>query len=155
ELKPLVRAAGKRLTSIGYASKAFRASTATSREDLDGLAALAEQMLDAAGIPEEKRKPIKKDLAALTDDLKKDLPKVGASLAFSFLNERGYENFDYNHGDFPERDASKPLALLEHVGGDPILAVVGRSKGTRESYQTMSKWIKVAFGHAEPLLVEK
>ncbi|HEY7423185.1 MAG TPA: hypothetical protein VH682_02990 [Gemmataceae bacterium] len=155
ELKPLVRAAGKRLTSIGYTSKAMRASTAMGREDIDNLTALADQALETAGIPEEKRKPIRKDLAALAGDLKKNLPSVGESLTFSFLTERGYESFDYNHGDFPERDASKPLALLEHVGSDPILAVVGRSKGTQESYQTMAKWIKVAFGHAEPLLVEK
>jgi hypothetical protein len=155
ELKPLVRAAGKRLTGISYSSKALRTKSEISREDIDSLAVLAGQALDAAGIPEEKRKPIEKDLADLARDLKKNVPSVGASLAFSFLSERGYESFDYNHGDFPERDASKPLTLLEHVGGDPILAVVGRSKGTLESYQTMAKWIKIAYGHAEPLLVEK
>jgi hypothetical protein len=155
ELKPLVRAAGKRLTGIGYSSKALRTKAELSREDIDNMAVLAGQALGAAGIPEEKRKPIEKDLTALAGDLKKNLPSAGASVAFSFLSERGYEGFDYNHGDFPEMDASKPLTLLEHVGGDPILAVVGRSKGALESYQTMSKWLKVAFGHAEPLLVEK
>ncbi|HEY7158513.1 MAG TPA: hypothetical protein VH575_31500 [Gemmataceae bacterium] len=155
ELKPLVRAASKRLTGISYSSKALRTKSEISREDIDSLSVLAGQALDAAGIPEAKRKPIEKDLADLARDLKKNVPSVGASLAFSFLSERGYESFDYNHGDFPERDASKPLTLLEHVGGDPILAVVGRSKGTVESYQTMSKWIKIAYGHAEPLVVEK
>ena len=38
ELKPLEKAAGKKLTSIGYASKDFRAKTNTNKKDLDGLA---------------------------------------------------------------------------------------------------------------------
>jgi hypothetical protein len=155
ELKPLVAAANKRLTGISYGSKALRAKAQMSREDVDSLAVVAGQALEAAGIPQEKRKPIEKDIAGLAEDLKKNLPSVGASLSFSFLSERGYESFEYNHGEFPERDGSKALTLLNHLGGNPILAAVGRSKGTLESYQTMSKWIKIAFGHAEPLIVEK
>jgi hypothetical protein len=155
ELKPLVRAASKRLTGIGYSSKALRAKAEMSREDVDSMAVVAGQALEAAGIPAEKRKPIQKDIAGLAEDLKKNVPSVGASLSFSYLSERGYESFEYNHGEFPERDGSKTLTLLDHLGGNPILAAVGRSKGTLESYRTMSKWIKVAFGHAEPLIVEK
>jgi hypothetical protein len=155
ELRPLVRAADKRLTSISYSSKELRAKSQMSREDIESLAVTAGHALDAAGIPAEKRKLIEKDIAGLAEELKKNLPSIGASLAFSFLSERGYEGFEYNHGDHPELDGSKALTLLDHLGGDPILAVVGRSKGTLESYQTMSKWIQKAFGHAEPLVLEK
>jgi hypothetical protein len=155
ELKPLVAAADKRLTGISYASKALRAKAQLSQEDIDSLAVVAGHALDAAGIPADKRKAIMKDVASLAADLKKNLPDPGASLSFSFLSERGYEGFDYQYGRFPELDGSKPLTLLEHVGGEPILAVVGRSKGTLEQYRAFSKWIKVAFGHAEPLIVEK
>lgn len=155
ELKPLVAAANKRLTGISYSSKALRAKSQMSREDVDSLAVVAGQALEAAGIAAEKRKPIAKDIAGLAEDLKKNLPSVGASLSFSFLSERGYESFEYDRGEFPERDGSQARTLLNHLGGNPILAAVGRSKGALESYQTMSKWLKIAFGHAEPLLVEK
>ena len=155
ELKPLVRAAGKRLTGISYSSKALAAKSKMSADDIDNLATMAGHALDAAGIPENKRKAIMKDVSGLAGDLKKELTPAGASLSFSYLSERGYEGYDYQYGEFPYLDSSKPLTLLNHVGGDPILAVVGRSKGTLERYQTMSKWIKTAFGHAEPLILEK
>ncbi|HTU19384.1 MAG TPA: hypothetical protein VMG10_15090 [Gemmataceae bacterium] len=155
ELKPLVRAANKRLTGISYSSKALAAISQTKAEDIDKLATMAEQALDAAGIPENKRKAIVKDVSGLARDLKKELTAPGASLSFSYLSKRGYEGFDYHYGEFPDRDSSKALTLLDHVGGDPILAVVGRSRGTLERYQTVSKWIKVAYGHAEPLILEK
>ncbi|MGH7223763.1 MAG: hypothetical protein ACRELF_11080, partial [Gemmataceae bacterium] len=155
ELKPLVRAADKRLTSIGYGSKALAAKLRTSADDLDKLATMAGHALDAASIPENKRKAIMKDVKGLARDLKKELTAPGASLSFSYLSERGYQGYDYQYGEFPDRDSSKALTLLNHVGGDPILAVVGRSRGTLESYQTVSKWLKVAYGHAEPLILEK
>jgi hypothetical protein len=155
ELKPLVRAADKRLTGVSYTSKALRAKAQLSQNDIDSLTVVAGHALDAAGIPADKRQAIMKDVASLAVDLKKNLPDPAASLSFSFLSERGFESFEYQYGRFPELDGSKTLTLLDHVGGDPILAVVGRSKGTLEQYQAFSKWIKVAFGHAEPLLVEK
>ena len=132
ELKPLVRAAGKRLTGISYSSKVLAAKSKMSADDIDNLATMAGHALDAAGIPENKRKAIMKDVSGLAGDLKKELTPAGASLSFSYLSERGYEGYDYQYGEFPYLDSSKPLTLLNHVGGDPILAVVGRSKGTLE-----------------------
>jgi hypothetical protein len=155
ELKPLVRAAGKRLTGISYSSKALAAKSQMTAEDIDNLTTMAGHALDAAGIPENKRKAIMKDVSGLARDLKKELTAPGASLSFSYLSDRGYEGYDYQYGEFPDRDSSKTLTLLNHVGGDPILAVVGRSKGTLERYRTVSKWIKIAYGHAEPLILEK
>jgi hypothetical protein len=155
ELKPLVRAGDKRFTGISYSSKVLAAKTAFSAEDIDSVARVADYALDAAGVAENKRKAIKQDVENLARDLKKELPAPGASLSFSYLSERGYEGYDYQYGKFPSLDGSKPLTLLDHVGGDPILAVVGRSKGTLESYQTLSRWLKVAYGHAESVVLDK
>ncbi len=125
ELKPLVRAADKRLTGISYTSKALHAASQTNVKDIDRLSLMARQGLEAAGVPEDKRKAIEKDVIELAGEMKKNMPDLGASLSFSFLSERGYESFDYQHGKFPELDGSKPLTLLNHVGSDPVLAVVG------------------------------
>jgi hypothetical protein len=155
ELKPLVRAGDKRFTGISYTSKALAAKSGISAEDIDSVATVAGHALDAAGVPENKRKAILQDVANLASEMKKELPVPGGSLSFKYLSERGYEGYDYQYGKFPSLDSSKPLTLLDHVGGDPILAVVGRSKGTLESYQSFSKWAKVAYGHAESVLLDK
>jgi hypothetical protein len=155
ELKPLNQAAGKRLTGISYTSKALAAQSQMRGEDIDKLATMAGHALEAAGIPDDRRKPILKDVSGLASDLKSKMTAPGASLSFSYLTERGYEGFDYQYGEFPDRDSSQKLTLLDHVGGDPILAVVGRSKGTLQRYQAVSKWIKIAYGHAEPIILEK
>lgn len=155
ELKPLVRVAGKRLTSISYSSKALAAQSQLKAGDIDRLATVAGHALDAAGVDQERRKAIQKDVNALAGDLKKNLTAPGASLSFNYLSERGIEGYDYEYGEFPDRDSSKALTLLDHLGGDPILALVGRSKGTLQRYQALSKWTKTIYGHAEPLVLEK
>jgi hypothetical protein len=155
ELKPLMAHAGKRLTGISYSSKAMAAVSQMSKEDIDELANITEKALDAGGIAESKRKAIVKDVKGLASEFKKSMTPAGASLSFSYRSDRGYEGYEYQYGEFPDRDSSKPLSLLQHVGGDPIMATVGRSKNTLEQYLQMSKWIKVAFGHAEPIILEK
>jgi hypothetical protein len=152
ELKPLVRAAGNRLTGIGYSSKALAAQSATTAEDIDNWAAVAKHFLESGDIPEQRRKAILKDVSALITDLKKSLTPPGASLCFTYLTPRGYEGYDYQYGEFPDRDSSQALTLLDHVGGDPILAVAGRSQGTLGRYQTLSRWIKNAYAHLEFLV---
>ena len=62
EMKPLVRALGKRLTGIGYSSKELAAQLGTSAEDIDNLAAGAGQILEAVEVPEERRKVSTKGL---------------------------------------------------------------------------------------------
>ncbi len=155
ELKPLVRAAGRRLTGISYSSKALAVQMATTAEDIDNWTAVAKQFLEAAEVPEQRRKAILKDVSALASDLKKTLTPPGASLSFSYLTPRGYEGYDYQYGEFPDRDSTQSLTLLNHVGGNPIFAVVGRSKGTLGRYQTLAKWIKIIYGHVEPVVLEK
>ena len=59
ELKPLVHALDKRLTGIGYSSKELAAQLGTSAEDIDNLAAGAQQILEAVEVPEERRKAIR------------------------------------------------------------------------------------------------
>jgi hypothetical protein len=155
ELKPLGKAAGKKFTSIGYASKDFRAKANTNKKDLDGLADMAKGFLPESGLPEAKQKQIAKDIDGLAADIKKFIPDLGAELSFSFMTDAGFESYTYNHGTFNELDSSKPLTLLDHVGGNPILAVAGRSKNSGQAYAFLTKWVKVAFAHGEDIFVEK
>ena len=77
------------------------------------------------------------------------LPKPGAIMAFSFVTDQGAEGYTYNWTDQMQMDASKPLGLLSHVGGSPILAVVSRSKVSIKCYDGCAKWITVGYGYFE------
>jgi hypothetical protein len=153
DFKPLARFADRRLTSIGYASKALKAAAATNAGNLDSMAELLKTALDRAPIPDAKRKKIDKDLEKLADELKGQLPEVGSTLSFAFLTDRGSESYIYEGGDHPGLDGSKPLTLLDHVGGSPILAFVSRHTYKPENYQNFVKWVRVAGKDLEDALV--
>lgn len=149
EFAPLEKFAEKRLTSLAYVSESFATQLGSSDKDIDGLVEFAEQMLPAAGLGEEKEKRILKDAKALADDLKRAFPKPGAAMGFTFLTARGTEGYAYDWGGHPELDGSKPLGLLNHLGGSPIMAYVSRGRVDAGAYEGLVKWIKVGYGYFE------
>jgi hypothetical protein len=151
EFKPLARFADKRLTSITYVSKALMARLSTSEKDIQGWVDMLRQGAKSANLPEKTRAQLAKDLDELSKDAKQFLSKPGASLSFSFLNGRGQESYSYDWGDHRSLDGSKPLTLLQHVGGSPLLAAVSRSKYNPDSYRRVVKWLKVGYGYFEEI----
>jgi hypothetical protein len=149
ELEPLAKHAERRLSSVGYFSKAMAARLTSSKRDVDDLLSTIHELLPLAGLSAAQEAKIRKDAAALAEDLKDLIPEAGALLAFSFLTERGIEGYQYRWGDHPRLDGSKPLRLLEHVGGNPVLALVGRGKVSPRDYDLLSKWVKIAYGYFE------
>ena len=150
ELKPLTRFADRKLTSVGYTSKALMARLAGG-QDYGALVDLVKTALPHANLPEAQEKRILKDLTDLVKELKSAVPEVGAEVSFSFLTDRGYEGYAYSYTKDKSCDSSQPLSLLEHVGGNPILAAVGRTKVTGAGYAWFSKWVKVVYGHADEI----
>jgi hypothetical protein len=153
ELKPLEKYADQRLTSISYVSQAFRARVAATNKDIDDFVKMIEEGLKEADLKAEQQARIRKDLDELAKDLKKFIPEVGAALAFSFLTPRGQESYSYDWGQHLGADGSKPLTLLDHVGGSPLLAAVGRSRYSQEPYQLLVKWLKVGHRYFEDFAV--
>ncbi len=149
ELKPLGEHLSKRLVEIGYTSKEFNALITGTKDDLDGLVDLAEEMLPYAELPDELEKRILEDARALAADLKPFVPEPGGSLSFSYLTPQGYEGFAYDWTQNLMLDDSKPLSLARHTGGSPLLAFVGRSKQSPQDYDLLVKWIKKGFGYFE------
>jgi hypothetical protein len=154
ELKPLAKAAGRPLTAVGYASAALRQAMATKPEDVTGLADLGKALLPFAGLPDDLQTAIAKDLDALAAAIARGITKPGASAHFSVRTARGWETFDYDYTD-PGRAPQRPLTLLNHLGGDPLLAAVWRSDTTVEDYRAFVKWVTVFAGHLEKVLVAK
>ncbi|MEE9603922.1 MAG: hypothetical protein V3V75_11490 [Thermoguttaceae bacterium] len=151
ELKPLAKFTDRRLTSIGYVGKDMMAVLGTNKHNIDDLLELVDTFLPLAELPDERAAQIKKDAAALAEDIKTLVPEPGAALAFSFLTERGVEGYTYNWTENLQLDGSKPLELLNHVGGNPLLAIVARGKYDPGQYDMLVKWIKVGCGYFEEL----
>jgi hypothetical protein len=151
ELKPLAKFTDKRLTSIGYVSKDMMATLVTSKQDVDAMLELVDTFLPLAELPEEQVAQIKKDAAALAEDIKTLIPEPGAVMGFNFLTEKGIEGYTYNWAENLQLDGSKPLELLKHVGGNPLLAIVARGKHQPGQYDMLVKWIKVGYGYFEEL----
>ncbi|MBW8885390.1 MAG: hypothetical protein JF612_11610, partial [Planctomycetia bacterium] len=138
ELKPLANATTKPLTSISYASAKLRQATATTAEDITGLADGAKALLGQIGLPDDLTNSLTKDIDALTQSLAKGLVRPEAAFSYSFRTTRGWETFDYDSTP-AGASSTKPLTLLNHVGGNPILASVWRSKTTVDDYRVFVK----------------
>jgi hypothetical protein len=156
EFRPMNKFADKRITSIGYVSKALKATVAPTAMDYKTLTKGLEAYLKSVGITPQQIRNIRKDLEVITADMSKSLPEPGASMSFSFLTETGTESYSYDFSTFPNGpDGSKPLTLVEHVGGNPILWAVGRSKVDVESYRKFSKAMPALYGHVEEVVLTK
>ena len=153
ELAPLQKFAGKRLTSVGYLSKAMSVRIASNNENIDQLLKMADALLPLANLPAGEREQIRKDAAELAADLKQVLPEPGAMLGLSFLTDRGIENYQYTWGDQWMLDGSKPLGLLQHVGGNPAIAAVNRGKVSVANYDRFVKWVGVGYRYFEKYAV--
>jgi hypothetical protein len=150
EFKPLAQFAGKRLVSIGYLSEAMNRQMNNNAKNIDDLLELADELLPLAKLTDQQSDRIRKDVEELANDAKTMIPEVGAMMAVSFLNEHGLEGYQYTRGEHARVDGSQPLGLLSHVGGRPILGVVGRQKTMSVAdYDRLSKWTKTAYGYFE------
>src|SRR5262249_24443321 len=152
-MQPLARFAGERLAALGYASQPLMAKLESNQADVDRLVKLAKDLLGQVEKTPAQRAKNEKELADMAKDVKAAVPKAGALMGFSFLTKRGVESYSYDWGEQLYTDASKPLTILNHVGGSPLLAVAGRTKVNGDGYQKLAKWVKVAHQHFEQIVV--
>lgn len=155
EFQPLAKYAGEKITSINYLSKALHAKVGPSKGVLDNYMIMLQAYLPQAGLDAKQTERLKKDLAAFVKDMQANIPEPGAMLSFGFLSPRGSESYTYDWGQNPATDGTKPLTLLNHVGGSPLMAVVGRSKHDAEQYPKMVQWLKLAHGWFEEIGLPK
>jgi hypothetical protein len=151
ELKPLLKHAERRITSVSYLSQDFARRTSVSKSDIDqGLVQTAER-LKSLGLPDEIQDRIQNDLKSLAEDVKKFITQPGARMSFSFLNDRGLESFGYDWGERHADNGTQPLAILEHVGGEPALFIASRRHVTGDAYGFIAKWLKKLTGYVEDI----
>jgi hypothetical protein len=155
EFGPLAQHRDKPLTGISYLSAGLRSHIGTTRRDIDNLMQMVKDYAKKSDLPAEQQDRLRKDLDELAKDAQKFFPQAGPLVAFSFLTPQGGENYSYDHSEHANPIGSKPLGLLHHVGGNPVLAVVARHKSGLETYQLLVKWAKKGYGYVEELVVPK
>ena len=149
EFKPLAKYADRRLTSVGYLSKAMNRQLNNQKRQIDDVLATVDLLLPEAELSDEQRERIRKDAKEMAEELKAFVPEAGAIAGFSFLTDRGVESYRYAWGDHGGLDGTKSLGLLQHVGGNPILGIVVRQRVSPANYDLLSKWAKTAYGYFE------
>jgi len=153
EFKPLAGFSDERLVSIRYTSEEMMSALSTNEQDIDDLVEVADELLPLAELDPAEKEKIRQDAAALAEDIKQFIPDYGAAMGFSFLADGGVESYQYDWTEYRGIDGSKPLSLLNHVGGDPWLAVVGRARTSPEDYDLLVKWLKKGYRYVDEYAV--
>lgn len=154
EFAPLAKFRDRKLVSLGYVSEAFAQRVQMNSSDIDHMVEQVGGILDIAGVDDDKLKDrIASDIEKLGDDIKTAIPKPGAMMGFAFMVDSGFEGYSYNWTENKALDASQPLPLANHLGGNPVLAIVSRAKYDPQGYETLVKWLKVGFGYWEEFAV--
>jgi hypothetical protein len=155
EFKPMAKYSGKPFTSISYTSAKLRQATATSAQDIEGMAVLAKEMLKKLELEEKVELAIGKDVDALAKRIAKGIKKPGAEASFSFRTSQGWETFAYDFTEPDKKQTARPLTLMNHLGGDPLMAAVWRSDTTVEGYRDFVKWLSIFSKHVESAVAAK
>ena len=152
EMAKLAAIDGKKLASVQYASaQAMQLGADQTIAPLQALLAAIPQMLPAT-TDDMLRRHLEDDLQELTKDLSGVVPKAGAYLTVSTFSPAGFDTLTWNWTIDPMLDGTKPLSLLDHVGGDPIAYYVARAKQSPDDYATLVKWLKKLDGYASAII---
>lgn len=143
EFLPLKKNLDKRIHAVSYSNKQMNAGSGFTKEQADALVEQLTKELEESDLEEDKRESIQKDLEELAVDLYKLMGhEPGAVMSFSYNTERGAETLSYQYSIDKRVNFSKPLDLLQHVGGSPILAAAGRSMYRPDDWNIVVKWAK-------------
>lgn len=154
ELSPMAKFLDRKIVSVGYASQALAASVETTSDDMTSMLDIVKAGLDKLQLTEQRRQAIEKDLKQLLKEMIAGQPKPGAAMAFAFLSPRGQESYSYDYTDYGPAPEAKPLGILNHVGGTPLLAFASHVNDPTPGYKDMVKWLKIIYGHADAVFKE-
>ncbi|MGD9126777.1 MAG: hypothetical protein PVH19_05300, partial [Planctomycetia bacterium] len=152
EMAKLEPYADKPVTDISYASKDLACLLATGDDDLDFGVKMANTALDSAKeLNDQAKAEIREDVTKLHAELKKVWPTVGATASIGYMTPTGSEGycFQWRTGD-PD---NKPLELINHLGGSPILGIVAACPLDVETYDAIVYWLGVGHKYFEKYAV--
>jgi len=153
--EPLREHRNERITGITYVSEALARAAAPTAADLEQLAALADTLADSAGLPDGAAAEAREMLGKIAAGYKRRLPIPGPALGYSFLTDKGYEGYSWDWTRNGVLDGSKPLDLLGHTGGSPLLSIVARAKTPPDQFDDFVDWGRMALAFFRKNLLVK
>ena len=153
EMARLEPYAGQRITDIIYVSKQLAAMNEFDSNDVKSLLNLAAAGMNKGNLDPQAQEEILADLEKLGKQVEKAMPKPGAVASISYMTPTGGEGYTFNWGT--GEPAAKPLNLLDHLGGTPILGLVAVCPLNEKNYDAISDWVKVGWGYFEKYGVPK
>jgi hypothetical protein len=134
---PLRDHGDKPLTAITFMSEPLTKALSASADDLDIWLDNLEAIARAAELSAEETDDARDWLLRAKRSYGELLPQPGAWTAFSWFGGSGYEGYAWNWTKNQPVDGGRRLDLLDHVGGNPVAAVVGRLKTDPTSATTL------------------
>lgn len=148
ELARLRDHADKLLTSVSYVSKSFLEAANQTEQQFQDMQDMVASALDSTELDDATRERITKDLKEFSEDVSRFIPKYGALIAFQYLTDTGYEGYTQSWTMPVDTDGSKPLSILQHVGGRPLFVIAGCRKQIG-AYDTLAKWFGRLMSYTE------
>ncbi len=154
-LGPIEKHADCRITGISYASPAMIERLMSYDRQLTMLVEALEQALAGSKLGDAEKAEILKDARQFAADVGRMSPKMGSQVSVSCLVANGLESHAYTRGERFGFDGTKPLELLRHVAGRPILAFVGRGKSSGDEYDVIVRWAETIVRYVDKYAVPK
>ncbi len=129
------------ITALSFINGDYLKKVANPQRQAEQLAAFIRSALANAPIGDELKKELQTDLDQLVAKFEQSLPQPGSVLSYCYLDGSGYTSATYNWGSM-RLDASKPLGVLRHVGGNPLGFVAARPKYDASDYETLAKIVE-------------
>jgi len=147
EFEVLEKFADRRLTAVSFISRELNRRIKDNKQSLAEMLQMIEQWVAESELSDDVKLRIVADAKALAGDLKALFPEPAPVLTFNFLTSEGIESYQYEWGKARGSDEPKPLGLLEHVGGRPLLALFCREQIRPADYEVLTKWLKILYGY--------
>jgi hypothetical protein len=145
DLKTVIQNANKEITSVSYVSDAYSdAYYQTQFKDFFSRHVGAQfRMLQSLGQELPKGfESLAEDLEWIDEQIAELVPSFQGQTAFSFLTKTGSEFWSHSRTENVLFDASKPLDVLEHVGGDPMMLIAFRLQNRPEYFATARRIVR-------------
>jgi hypothetical protein len=151
----LNRHAGQRVVGVSYASQSFISKVNSPQRAMNDAVEMMAGMLKMAPISEELQTRLREDIRGFASAVIKYLPQPGELAAVGYLTPRGYEGYRYSSGTLPGADSTRPLVVLNHVGGNPMFAMAAHAGDTVQDYDTIVSGFKRLAGDIEEIVKQQ
>ena len=129
------------ITMLSYVSDDYMKRAANPASQVQQLASIANSVLEAAPVDDDLKQEIQDDLKRLLQKIESSMPKPGAVLSYCYLDGTGYTSATFNWGSM-RLDGSKPLGVLQHVGGNPLGFFAARPKYDASDYEAFAEVVE-------------